>query len=153
MTEIYPARGNVLTSPFLVANRGRQYFSNFMKASVGVFLAPDTPEQHVVRMLREQPLHEAGLGVSAMHRGEKLGQSDLIVMGRLMVAGSVLKADESKVVPDRVTAEVVDIALEEEIYPAVNQYLPVLALDRTKQVLEKYDPTRNVIPLFPNRDN
>ncbi len=139
--------------PFGMAKRGQEYMGNFFRQSAGVFLPAETPENHVVQLLRNQPLHEAGLGVNAMTRGVRLGQEDLVLMGELIIASSVLKADASRVVPDRITAEVVDIALEKEIYPDVNPYLPVVVLDRTKQVIEKFDHTRNVIPLFPNRDN
>jgi hypothetical protein len=145
-----PLMGNVLNAPFSAALRGQTYFGNFFRSSAGVLLSPQPTDRRVRQMMQRQPLHEAGLGANAIHRGKRLEQDDLVLMGRLIIAKSVVKTDgkdEIPPVPDDIAAEVVDIALEEEIYPDVNPYLPVPILDRTAKVIEKFNP-HNVIPLF-----
>lgn len=136
--------------PFGMANRGSQYLRRFFTQSAGVFLPADSADQQVRGLRQQQPLHEAELGVSAIHRGEYMGQKDLMLMGSLIIANSVYKADVRSAVPDAVTARVVDIALEEEIYPEVNPYLSEPILDRTAMVLKKFDHASNVFQLFPH---
>ena len=151
MSELIPAAGNILSAPGIIFGQGRKYFKTYMKESVAVIFPHETDMQRTRELQKTQPLHEVDLGISAINRGEKKGQSELITMGGLMIARAVVKAERSKFVPDRVTEEVLDIAMyDAQIYPEINPLLTKKDFNTTLEVIEKFN---NVFPMFPEPQN
>ena len=94
MSELIPAAGNILSAPGIILGQGRKYFKTYMKESVAVIFPNETDMQRTRELQKTQPLHEVDLGISAINRGEKKGQSELITMGGLMIARAVVKAKQ-----------------------------------------------------------
>lgn len=158
MSEFMPASGNVLRAPLYVATRGGRFFSGMFKDSVEVFFPYDTPHTMTRKMVIDQPLHEARIGIKDRHRGRQNRDPALVQFGGLIIASAVLKAERKPDIPDRITEEVLDKALDDHVYedqiykddkfPAVTSLLSEPDARDTMKLMQKFHIS-NVIPLFP----
>lgn len=162
MSEFMPSTGNVLRAPLYVATRGQRFFSGMFKDSVEVFLPYDTPQTMTRKMELDQPIHEAKLGIRDRHRGRENNDPALVQIGGLIMANATLKGYRKPDIPDSVTEEVLEMALEDHVYedqtykghefPAVTPLLSEPDIKDTEKMMQKFH-IRNVFPLFPNCQN
>lgn len=97
-------------------------------------------ERRLMELSQRMPLHEATLGSQAMSRGQREADSELFRVGEAMIVTAVVKAWESKKVPDEVTQQVVDLAVEHQVDPQANNRVKPAIADSALHIIHELGP-------------